>query len=90
MCSFAGFVQANFLQAAADYKKKIGFNGNYNVATWFIRSHFSVFDIVQYFNYTNLMINIYLAFTPFYLQEHCWLSLNHKNLQNTSEFAAQK
>jgi hypothetical protein len=33
MCSFAGFVQANFLQAAADYKKKIGFNGNYNVAT---------------------------------------------------------
>jgi hypothetical protein len=76
MCSFAGFVQANFLQAAADYKKKIGFNGNYNVATWFIRSHFSIFDIVQYFNYC--------------LQEHCWLSLNHKNLQNISEFAAQK
>jgi hypothetical protein len=53
MCSFAGFVQANFLQAAADYKKKIGFNGNYNVATWFIRSHFclwhsAIFHLYQF------------------------------------------
>jgi hypothetical protein len=28
ICSLAAFVQANFLQAAVDYKKKIGFNGN--------------------------------------------------------------
>jgi hypothetical protein len=28
ICSFAGFVQANFLQAAVDHKKKIGFKGN--------------------------------------------------------------
>jgi hypothetical protein len=68
MCSFAGFIQANFLQAAVGYKKKIGFNGNYNVATWFIRSHFSffsIFDTVQYFNCINLGINKYWAFILF-------------------------
>ena len=53
-------VQANFLQAAVDYKKKIGFKG---ILLWFTCANFPNSGIAPFFP---TMTEVLL------FQEHCW------------------